>query len=179
MSSIENENEYCLFCSHNYGEWRVFSQWFPSTFQLNIEGNMIIFKNCEQWMMFQKALLFGDEESSKKILNTNDPWTIKQLGRGVQGYKQDVWDKNKYEIVRQGNYLKFSQSPELVNILLATGNRIIAEASHYDRIWGIGLRPDNPDAHDINKWKGENLLGKVLMDVRTQIRRHWINIEKS
>ena len=35
-----------------------------------------------------------------------------------------------------------------------------------DRIWGIGLSINNPKSLDKNQWRGQNLLGKVLMRVR-------------
>ena len=43
---------------------------------------------------------------------------------------------------------------------------MLAEASPYDRIWGIQLAPDNPLAMDLRSWQGENLLGFALMETR-------------
>ena len=43
--------------------------------------------------------------------------------------------------------------------------RNFVEASPYDKIWGIGLGENDPDAQDPQKWKGDNLLGKVLDEV--------------
>jgi predicted NAD-dependent protein-ADP-ribosyltransferase YbiA (DUF1768 family) len=39
-----------------------------------------------------------------------------------------------------------------------------------DRIWGIGMGGDNPAAGNPAKWKGENLLGFALMEVREKLR---------
>ena len=64
----------------------------------------------EQYMMASKAQLFGDEEIRKEILKCNDPKQIKALGRKVRGFDQAVWDKFKYAIVLNGNWLKFSQT---------------------------------------------------------------------
>lgn len=59
--------------------------------------------------------------------------------------------------------------PELRQILLGTGDRIIVEASPYDRIWGVGLSENDDDLYAGN-WKGQNLLGKALMEVREKLK---------
>ena len=61
---------------------------------------------------------------------------------------------------------KFAQHPRLAAFLHGTGDRVVVEASPRDRIWGIGLAEDHVDATDPERWKGLNLLGFVLMDVR-------------
>lgn len=43
-------------------------------------------------------------------------------------------------------------------------------ASPYDRIWGLGIAPTNPDAYRPSVWRGLNLLGFALMDVRDRLR---------
>jgi ribA/ribD-fused uncharacterized protein len=62
---------------------------------------------------------------------------------------------------------KFSQDTVLGDRLQMTGNCYLIEASPYDSIWGVGLKADDPDIYDTDKWKGHNLLGHCLMDVRT------------
>ena len=61
------------------------------------------------------------------------------------------------------------QNDELRNFLLSTGDKVLVEASPSDRIWGIGLGKNNPDALDPTKWRGQNLLGFALMNVRDSI----------
>ena len=65
---------------------------------------------------------------------------------------------------------KFSQNPELWEVLKATGNRILVEASPRDRIWGIGMGKSNPEAENPFQWKGTNLLGFALTEVRDLLR---------
>ncbi|CAM9590142.1 unnamed protein product, partial [Hapterophycus canaliculatus] len=48
-------------------------------------------------------------------------------------------------------------------------NQVLAEASPLDPVWGIGLRADNPTARTPALWPGQNLLGRVLMAVRTRM----------
>ena len=51
-------------------------------------------------------------------------------------------------------------------ILFSTNNKILVEASPYDTIWGIGQNADAINSKDPHNWKGENLLGFALMEVR-------------
>jgi hypothetical protein len=66
----------------------------------------------------------------------------------------------------RGNLAKFGQNPELWRFLLDTVDQVLVEASPEDRIWGIGLAQDDPRAADPTRWRGLNLLGFVLMEVR-------------
>ena len=66
--------------------------------------------------------------------------------------------KNKYFIVIEGNYLKFSQNEELKDLLLSN-DTILVEASPFDRIWGIGLSISNEKHLDPNKWRGKKFIG--------------------
>merc|ERR1719285_938909 len=145
--------------------WRknsVFSQWHPSGFQ-GLDGT--VYANTEQWMMAGKARLFNDTATLSKILKTSDPRKIWALGRKVANFDGLTWDKNKRDVVMKGNLLKFSQDRKLARTILATGDRILVEASASDKIWGIGMRAADASRVTESEWKGLNLLGKALMDV--------------
>ncbi len=129
----------------------------------------------EQFMMAGKAELFGDEEVRKQILACEDPKTIKALGRKVKNFDEAVWNQVKYSIVLNGNFLKFTQNPKLREYLLSTGDDILVEASPLDAVWGIRMGKTNENARNPLKWKGQNLLGFALMEVRDEIRRVWKN----
>ena len=77
-----------------------------------------------------------------------------------------------------GNWCKFSQNPGLREFLLSTGDSILVEASPYDSIWGIRLSADSPEAQDPMKWRGQNLLGFALMEVRDELRRVCANEDR-
>ena len=141
------------------------SQWWECAF--NING--VTYNTAEQYMMAQKALLFGDKETFNEIMTACTPNEFKALGRKVKNFSQDIWDANKESIVYEGNYAKFSQNNELRQYLLETGNLILVEASPYDTIWGIGMSQDDPNILDESKWRGLNLLGKTLMKVRMSL----------
>ena len=53
----------------------------------------------------------------------------------------------------------------------STGDSVLVEASPYDNIWGIRLAASSPEAQDPMKWRGQNLLGFALMEVRDELRR--------
>ena len=127
-------------------------------------------------MMAEKARLFGDKEVEKEIMNTSDPKLMKALGRKVRNFDPQVWDKVKYSIVLNGNYYKFTQNKEMMDFLLSTGDKILVEASPMDTIWGIGLSKDNEKSQNIAAWRGKNLLGFALMEVRDEIRKLYQNV---
>jgi len=171
-SKRQSNQKFLMFWGHQPAEngeitKTCFSQWWLSSFVH--EG--INYKTAEHWMMAKKAELFGDTTILAKILNAKTPAEAKKFGREVNHYDEDVWAKNRFEIVRQGNYLKFSQNEALMDYLLATGSRILVEASPVDPIWGIGLAHDHADASYPEKWKGLNLLGFALMQVRDELKR--------
>lgn len=138
------------------------SQWYKTKF---VDGNGIEYTSCEQYMMAQKALLFNDIEMLKAILSTTDPKKIKQYGRDVKNFDIEIWDRNKLDIVIQGNTYKFKQNKDLLTLLLNTGDAYLAECTVYDSIWGVGTY-----SHDPSQWKGQNLLGIALMFVRDTIK---------
>ncbi|MDE7226582.1 MAG: NADAR family protein, partial [Ruminococcus sp.] len=142
-----------------------FSQWYDCKF--TVDG--VEYHTAEQYMMSQKALLFGDFEINKEIMSAKHPNQFKSLGRRISGFNEEIWNNNKTAIVIKGNYAKFSQNPELKKFLINTGNRILVEASPYDKIWGIGMSANNPDIENPYCWKGTNLLGFCLMEVRDMI----------
>lgn len=144
-----------------------FSNWYPSKFT----WNGINFTRGEQYMMYMKAMAFGDAAIAAKILATDNPREQKDLGRAVSGYVDATWAAIREDVMVDGLFEKFNQNPLLKEVLLATGDTIIAEASPYDLIWGIGYTEDHPNAWDQSKWRGQNLLGKVLMRVRDELRK--------
>ncbi|MDE6679302.1 MAG: NADAR family protein [Ruminococcus sp.] len=142
-----------------------FSQWYDCKF--TVDG--VKYSTAEQYMMSQKALLFGDFETHKEIMSAKHPKQFKALGRKIRNFNEKVWNEKKTAIVIKGNYAKFSQNPELKKFLLVTNNRVLVEASPYDKIWGIGMSADSIGINNPLNWKGENLLGFCLMEVRDMI----------
>ena len=141
-----------------------FSNWYRRTFV--IDG--IPYPHVEQYMMSQKAKLFHDEVRYAAILRTENPHACKKLGKLVTPFDPKTWDAVKYEIVKAGNRAKFEQNPDLKEKLLATGTAILAEASPRDKTWGIGKTAKTAAETDPSAWPGQNLLGKILMELREE-----------
>ena len=141
------------------------SQWYEASFE--VEG--ISYKTAEHYMMVQKAKLFNDHDNLAKILACQTPAEAKKLGRAVKNFNGEQWQQHSFDIVVQGNMAKFGQNSQLKDFLLATGERVLVEASPLDTIWGIGLGQDNPKAQHPQTWRGENLLGFALIAARNAL----------
>ena len=158
-----------IICFHNPDEENAYlSNWYPSDFTVN----GINFSSMEQYMMYQKALRFGDTKIADKILATDDVAKIKKLGREVQGYDDSVWNGVRQIIVYEGLTAKFSQNEDLKAKILETKDVILAECAVRDKIWGIGLSMTDEKRFDKDKWKGQNLLGYALMLVREHLSKN-------
>ena len=142
-----------------------FSQWTKSKF--TIGG--LTFNTAEQYMMYRKALLFDDQDIASKIMATGNPKVQKALGRRVRNFDQQVWQNVATDVVYKGNYAKFTQNRQLLEVLLATSGTTLVEASPRDKIWGIGLDEATARSTSPDKWPGKNLLGIVLTQVREDI----------
>ena len=142
------------------------SNWFISPF--TYAGREYF--SCEQYLMEQKALTFGDEEIAEKIMKSRNLSEIKRLGKQVARYNENLWKTIRPQVMRRGLRAKFQQNPELLLSLLSTGNAILAECAPRDAIWGIGLAIDDPRSEDTKEWRGRNLLGRALMRVREDLR---------
>jgi len=142
------------------------SQWYPAPFVL--AGQRYL--HAEQYMMAAKAALFGDEATRCAILQTAHPGAAKTLGRKVQGFDEARWKAARFDTVLRANHAKFEQNAALGAFLRASGERLLVEASPLDCIWGIGLAADDERAHDPLRWRGLNLLGLALMQVRAALR---------
>lgn len=140
-------------------------------------------------MMYHKAKTFNDTEAMAAILKESRPRKQKALGRKVEGFTDEKWDRVKFDTVVQANHLKFGssragptdnsahpsekradhgESISLRHLLLSTGDRELAEASGFDRVWGIGYKAE--EARGARQSWGQNLLGKALMEVRRRLK---------
>jgi ribA/ribD-fused uncharacterized protein len=152
-----------------------FSQWDSSTIVINDRT----YTCCEQYMMYKKALLFGDSYTAGKILSTSSPREQKKLGREVSNFNPDIWASVARDIVFRGNVAKFTQSEYHRDALMLTTDTLIVEASPYDKIWGIGMGVAEANNTRESEWKGLNWLGQVLTEVRESLEheREYINKE--
>ena len=133
----------------------------------------IKFANTEQAFMYYKAIHFKDFEIAEKIKKETDPAKAKKLGRLVKNYKDDEWEKVRYSYMHKVNFAKFTQNVKFRKILIGTKELKLVETNGKDTIWGIGLYANDDNVLDESKWKGRNLLGEVLM----QIRQYFFNLK--
>lgn len=132
----------------------------------SVEENNIDFPTLEHYMHYHKAKLMGDDEAAESILEAKTPLEAKKLGRKVSNWDERLWKSRREEIMLNGVRLKVRQYPAIKEMLMETGDTTIAEASPYDRIWGIGLESTDSRAKHQSEWNGLNILGKVWMKVR-------------
>ena len=148
------------------------SQWHHSPFTVN----GVRYTHAEQFMMAEKAKIFGDGFTLGLIMTATTPKKQKELVRGVANFNEAVWKRNARDVVMRGNRAKFTQNPEPFGVLMATAGKTLVEASPYDRVWGIGLAASDPRALSRKTWRGENGLGEVLTELRREFE---LSLEQS
>lgn len=169
---MQNTLNDIYFCKQNTVYfWRqteqpygVFSNWAITPFT---DQNGISYMSTEHYMMYHKALLMNDTVMGKTILAASTPKQAKDLGRKIRNWDETKWVNNRERIMYDGILLKCRAHPNIADLLVATKDAYIAEASPYDAIWGIGVTAT--EAAKLNhplKFKGLNLLGIALMNVR-------------
>ena len=126
------------------------------------------YPTVEHYFQSQKASEFGDSEILEKIGKTPSGKAVKALGKKVRNFIKEQWDARRIEIMARGVRAKFVQHPELQKQLLETGEKPIGEADARDSFWGIGTSESTELSKDPAKWKGQNQLGKILMNLRSE-----------
>jgi len=144
----------------------IYSNFHPSTFR----ENNINYSCNEQYFMHRKALHFEDYDIATELLHTTDPKECKKLGRQVKGFDPIEWDRVKEHYMYEGLKLKFTQNPDLKEALLKENCDLFVEASPFDKIWGIGLNAEDARKTPESEWPGQNLLGKLLTQLREELK---------
>ena len=154
-------DKYFFFWKHRLSQWHI----------VDFTLDSYTYNCCEQSMMHRKALLMKDFETAEVIMQEKNPAVHQKLGRQIKNFNQETWDRFKYNIVLDGNRARFAQSRGCRELLLATGDKEICESSPYELVWGCGLSQDDTLILDKSNWRGQNLLGKVLTQVREEIKQ--------
>ena len=169
---MENEEwgEFSNFYNKGGGFEFVIPQEFFAVCPKTEEARTVKCDFSEKAIMLCKAAAMGDASTFDKISKATDPMEAKLLGRQVKDFDPTLWDRIicsvAYEVVLQ----KFEKQSGLLDILFKTEDRIIAETSEDDTIWGIGMRNDDPRVNDPAQWQGTNILGWALMEARKTLR---------
>ncbi len=129
----------------------------------------VLYLFCEQYIGVQRAELFGDDETKKKILMSRDPYEVKALGHRVKGFDQSKWDAKAGSVADTVIRAKVNQHAFIRKFLLDTGDKHLAEAA-VDSLWGCGLALDDPNVVKYDKWLRIGHAGRVLMTIRAELR---------
>jgi ribA/ribD-fused uncharacterized protein len=163
------------FYSHK-GPLGFLSNFYPTPFTFALPtnakihgGDLVCVSHSEQAIMLTKAALFGDERRFKAILSERRPAVCKRLGRQVCNFNDAIWSAQLLPMAIHILLAKFSSTSDLANKLTATAPAVLAEASPYDQIWGIGLSTSDPRVQDPSQWRGKNILGQALTVVRSKL----------
>jgi ribA/ribD-fused uncharacterized protein len=138
---IDSFTGYCRFLSNFY--------------ECNITDYGLTFPSAEHLYQAYKA---KTNEEAMMIRAASTPSLAKRLGRSISVRKD--WEAVKLMVMQKVVWMKFTQNEHLKDLLLATGDMVLVEGNNWgDRFWGT-----------INN-DGENHLGRILMNVRQDLRR--------
>lgn len=122
----------------------------------------------EQYFHFMKANMFKDEVTAAKIKAETDPYKMISLGRQVKGYRHQKWMQEAKGVLKRANEAKYRQNKTARDALLSTGSKMLGEASA-NKIYGTGVGLFSKKATDVSAWEGQNLMGKILTEIRDEI----------
>ena len=158
---------------NQYGEFSNFFS-FPQPIEYIVgfgkgKNQKVVIDNSETSIMLEKASLMGDKDIFEQLKDSKNPSYSKKLGRKIKNFDEKLWEKERPNVALYGLTFKFTSFPMLRDKLISTKNAILVEAAPYDRIWGVGMRSNDPNIRVPKKWKGQNILGFTLMNVRENI----------
>jgi len=135
--------------SNEYGE---FSNFYNSP----IKVGKYTWPTVEHYFQAQK---FAGSEYEHMIRKAKSPMKAAELGRNRKIKIRSDWESVKINVMREAVHTKFHQHPELRILLLSTGDAKIIEHTSNDNFWGDG-----------GDGKGQNWLGKILMEIRAEFK---------
>ena len=159
----ENNNTMLFYRSDAY-----LSNFHKSPFTIN----SIRYDCVEQYFTAEKARCFNDQVTLNKIMKADTPSEMKYHGKNTKGFNQQIWDERSSTVMLHGLRAKFQQNVKLEDKLAKTGDKLLAESSRNDRVWGTGLHINEPNSFNKDKWVGKNQLGNLLMKVRDEVVRN-------
>ena len=138
-----------------------YSNFHHSPFEINSQK----FHSAEQWIQYQKALMFGDSYTANRILLADTPMECKQLSYKINGGDHEKWQSDGYEVCFGGVREKFMQNQSLLQLLKTTSPKILAEAMT-DRLWGTSIALRDSCALQTDKWHSSGWLSCMLMTIK-------------
>lgn len=126
-----------------------------SAYKIFLKGKN--WKTAEHYFQAQK---FAGKPDEEELRLADSPMRVAKMGRDGKRPLRKDWEEVKDDIMRQALRAKFTQNKELKKILLETDDAILVEHTANDNYWG--------DGGDGN---GKNMLGKLLMEVREELKK--------
>ena len=151
------------------GKLSVFSNFHQSP--LVIEGTT--YHCVEQFYQAKKAERNGNTEIHSMIMLESDPAEIKRLSKLIKtgpSINPQTEQEENLKVMYQGLEMKFIHNPYLRNKLLATKDKILAEASPHDLYYGTGTALYQRHCTTETKFKGQNKLGRMLQEIRQSLK---------
>jgi ribA/ribD-fused uncharacterized protein len=131
--------------------------WMSNFFPARIEIDGVKYITIEHYYQSKKAKTIRYEAW---IANAPTPYLAAVAGRALRADRDEIdlkwWEENKVDIMRRALRTKFKQHPDLARLLDMTGDAVLHEDSPTDKFWGK---------------KGKDMLGKLLMEIRDELRR--------
>lgn len=151
------------------GSYYFLSNFYESPIEIEYRGKkyaMPTGEHCFQGMKVAATIWVPEkaEQWLQAVADAPTPSKSKYLGRSIQ---LDVkkWNAMSFACMQRTQELKYSQNLDLKEKLLATGDRILIEGTDWgDKIWGVD-----------EKGEGMNLLGKILMTLRSRLKVNWLD----
>jgi ribA/ribD-fused uncharacterized protein len=135
------------------GEYGEFSNF--AAFPFRLDGKT--WPTSEHYFQAQK---FDDAAYREKIRTATSPMIAARLGRSRKVKIRRDWESAKLDVMRRAVRAKFEAHEELRTLLLSTGDKKIVEAATRDDFWGCGA-----------DGSGKNWLGRILMEIRDELRK--------
>lgn len=133
-------------------EYGVFSNF--SRHRIFLKGKD--WRTVEHYFQAQK---FAGKKQEEEIRRAFTPKQAAQIGRDRKNPLRNDWEKVKVSIMKEALIAKFTQHKDLREILLKTEDALLVEYTQKDSFWGDG-----------GYGHGLNMLGKLLMEVREELR---------
>jgi ribA/ribD-fused uncharacterized protein len=133
-------------------EYGAFSNFSAHGFELDSK----YWKTSEHYF---QAMKFVGTEYADKVREARSPKEAAELGRRRDFPLRKDWEKVKDDVMRKAILMKFQTHDDIRELLLSTGDEELVEKTTGDTYWGCGT-----------DGTGKNMLGKILMEVREQLK---------
>jgi ribA/ribD-fused uncharacterized protein len=143
---------------------------FSNNYECQFSIDNTIYNSADQYIQSQKCKLFDDDIGHAKIMRARNAWEIRKLGSRARNFIPQRWATEAPRITYDALRAKFLQNSDPQRILLETGDTVIGEASR-DSLWGIGCALHDRHVLQQHTWKGENVMGKALMKLRSELSK--------